>query len=92
MKRWSETDDVLQNAMLRLHRSLAEIQPECPSQFYGLAATQIRRELIDLARHYYGAQGIGARHHTDGGQAVNVSPKNMSNLKRWKVGLNFTNK
>jgi DNA-directed RNA polymerase specialized sigma24 family protein len=66
VKRWSETDDVLQNAMLRLHRSLSEVRPESPRQFYGLAATQIRRELIDLARHFNGPQGIGANHHTDG--------------------------
>jgi len=73
VKRWAETDDVLQNAMVRLHRSLAEIQPESPHQFYGLAATQIRRELIDLARHYHGAEGIGASHHTDGGKAVELA-------------------
>jgi len=66
VRRWAETDDVLQNAMIRLHRSLAAVQPESPQQFYGLAATQIRRELIDLARHYYGAEGQGANHHTDG--------------------------
>ncbi|MBW3539855.1 MAG: sigma-70 family RNA polymerase sigma factor [Planctomycetes bacterium] len=70
VKRWSETDDVLQNAMIRLHRSLAEIKPETPRQFYGLAATQIRRELIDLARNHYGPQGIGAKHHTDGGEGA----------------------
>ena len=84
VRRWSETDDVLQNAMLRLHRSLAEIQPESAAQFYGLAAAQIRRELIDLARHYYGAQGQGARHHTDGGSLaeakpdVNVAPETLA--------------
>lgn len=71
VKRWSETDDVLQNAMIRLHRSLAEIQPETPRQFYGLATTQIRRELIDLARNHYGPHGIGANHLTDGGDAAN---------------------
>lgn len=70
VRRWSQTDDVLQNAMLRLHRSLAGVRPESPRQFYGLAATQIRRELIDLSRHYYGAEGVGARHHTDGGKAA----------------------
>lgn len=85
VKRWSETDDVLQNAMIRLHRSLAEVKPESPRQFYGLAATQIRRELIDLARHYYGAEGLGARHHTDGGRAVgaksghHLKPENLEN-------------
>lgn len=68
VKRWSETDDVLQNAMLRLHWSFSEVRPESPRQFYGLAATQIRRELIDLARHFKGPQGIGANLHTDGCQ------------------------
>jgi RNA polymerase sigma-70 factor (ECF subfamily) len=31
---------------------------------------QIRRELVDLARHYFGAEGIGGKHLTDGGKAV----------------------
>jgi len=74
VRRWSETDDVLQNAMLRLHRALAQVKPESASQFYGLAATQIRRELIDLARHHYGAEGQGAHHHTDGGIAAEAKP------------------
>lgn len=67
VKRWSETDDVLQATMLRLHRSLSDVRPESPRQFYGLATKQIRRELIDLARHYQGPHGIGANHHTDDG-------------------------
>ncbi len=32
--------------------------------FYRLAALQIRRELIDLCRHYQGPLGLGANHHT----------------------------
>lgn len=85
VKRWSETDDVLQNAMLRLHRSLAEVRPETPRQFYGLAATQIRRELIDLARHFHGAEGIGAKHHTDGGKAAAAQTDNHEpeDLEAW---------
>ncbi len=72
--RWSQTDDVLQNAMIRLHRSLAEVKPESPRQFYGLAGTQIRRELIDLARKFAGAEGIGANHDTDDGERISKSP------------------
>lgn len=85
VKRWSETDDVLQNAMIRLHRSLAEIQPETPRQFYGLATTQIRRELIDLARHHYGAHGNGANHHTDGGEAAKkqIDGREPESLESW---------
>jgi RNA polymerase sigma-70 factor (ECF subfamily) len=60
--------------MLRLHRALAQVKPESASQFYGLAVAQIRRELIDLARHHYGAEGQGAHHHTDGGLTAEAKP------------------
>jgi RNA polymerase sigma factor (sigma-70 family) len=84
VKRWSETDDVLQNAMLRLHRSLSEVRPESPRQFYGLAATQIRRELIDLARHFQGPEGIGANHHTDDGKLITAKPSvEPENIESW---------
>src|SRR5437763_11106175 len=62
VRRWEETGDVVQNATLRLLRALEAVRPENPRQFFGLAAEQIRRELIDLARHYYGAHGVGANH------------------------------
>jgi RNA polymerase sigma-70 factor (ECF subfamily) len=65
VSRWEQTGDVLQNALLRLHRALDTVQPESPQRFYGLAATQIRRELIDLARHHFGPEGAAAHHHTD---------------------------
>ena len=65
LRRWSETDDILQQSMMRLHRSLADICPENARQFYGLAAMQIRRELIDLSRHYFGSLGLGSKHETD---------------------------
>lgn len=70
VKRWSETDDVLQGALVRLHRSLSQVRPESTRMFLGLAATQIRRELIDLARHHHGPEGHGSHHHTDGGEAA----------------------
>jgi RNA polymerase sigma-70 factor (ECF subfamily) len=66
VRRWVETDDLLQAALLRLHRSLSQVRPESVRHFDNLAAAQIRRELIDLARSQYGPEGIGARHHTDG--------------------------
>src|SRR5262245_17706543 len=52
VRRWEETDDLLQAALVRLHQSLADVQPESVRHFDNLAATQIRRELIDLARRY----------------------------------------
>ncbi len=66
VRRWEQTDDLLQAALVRLHRSLAVVQPEDVRHFDNLAATQIRRELIDLARRHRGPEGIGANHHTDG--------------------------
>jgi RNA polymerase sigma-70 factor (ECF subfamily) len=62
VKRWEQTDDVVQNALLRLYRSLADVQPESAVEFYRLAALNIRRELLDLAKHYYGPRGLGANH------------------------------
>lgn len=70
VRRWAETDDVLQNSLLRLHRALTDVRPETPRQFYALAAQQIRRELLDLARQHYGPEGIGANHDTDSGIAA----------------------
>src|SRR6266478_4316912 len=66
LRRWEQTDDLLNAALARLHRSLTEVRPETVRHFDNLAATQIRRELIDLARRYHGPEGTGANHHTDG--------------------------
>jgi RNA polymerase sigma factor (sigma-70 family) len=62
VKRWEQTDDVVQNSLLRLYRSLAEVQPADAREFYRLAALNIRRELLDLAKHYYGPRGLGANY------------------------------
>ncbi len=59
VRRWEQTDDVLQNAVLRLWRSLEEVRPASVREFIGLAAVQIRRELIDLARRYDRRVGPG---------------------------------
>ena len=67
VRRWEQTDDVFQGAVMRLYRSLREVKPLNVRMFFGLATTQIRRTLIDLARHYYGPQGHGTQHHSDGG-------------------------
>ena len=65
LRRWEETDDVFQNAILRLYRSLGDVRPDSVRGFFALAATQIRRTLIDLARHHFGPEGSAARHHSD---------------------------
>lgn len=54
LRRFEQTDDVAQNACLRLHRALAEVRPRDAGEFFGLAALKIRQELQDLTRHYFG--------------------------------------
>ncbi len=62
--RWEQTDDVVQKSAIRLYQSLQTVQIQDARHFYRLAALQIRRELIDMARHYHGRHGMGAHHHT----------------------------
>lgn len=71
VKRWAETDDVLQNALLRLLAALRDVKPQSQREFLALAALQIRRELLDLTRHYFGPEGLGANHasHAPDGSA-----------------------
>jgi RNA polymerase sigma factor (sigma-70 family) len=64
VRRWAQTDDVLQNALVRLCRALESVDPSDVRGFYALATTQIRRELIDLARHYSGPENAAAHHES----------------------------
>src|SRR4051794_24634041 len=48
LRRWVQTDDVFQSAMVRLLKALEDVRPESPQHFLSLATLQIRRELIDL--------------------------------------------
>lgn len=52
VRRCADTDDVFQGAVLRLLRSLRQLDraPASVRDFLGLAAAHIRRELLDLAR------------------------------------------
>jgi RNA polymerase sigma-70 factor (ECF subfamily) len=68
VKRWEETDDVLQNALVRLWNALAVVTPRSVREYVGLASLQIRRELIDLARHYSGPQGLAANQKSSAGE------------------------
>lgn len=54
---FEQTGDVVQNASLRLMKALEEVRPGSIRELMGLAAVQIRRELVDLARHYQGRNG-----------------------------------
>lgn len=79
VRRWDDTDDVFQNAALRLHRALAELRPSSPRDVMALAATQVRRELLDLARRHAGPLSPAARH------ATNLIPADDANLTAFQV-------
>src|SRR5262245_2141379 len=55
--RWADPEDVLQGAAVRLLRALHAVHPVSSEEFFGLAALQVRRELLDLVRHYCGSRG-----------------------------------
>lgn len=65
VRRWDDTDDVFQNAAMRLHRALGQLPIDSPRAIMALAATQIHRELIDLARRHAGPQSFAANHATN---------------------------
>jgi RNA polymerase sigma factor (sigma-70 family) len=60
LRRWEDADDVLQNASLRLWQSLQKVRPQSARHFLNLGARQIRWELINLSRHYFGPEGPAA--------------------------------
>lgn len=86
VRRWEATDDVYQNAALRLVRTLREVTPDSVAGFFRLAAQSVRRELLDLARHYAGPWN-GAAHHESlpDGPPPNwgAATKEDRNLERW---------
>lgn len=65
VRRWEETDDVVQAAALRLHRALAAVAPRDERHFLGLLVVQVRRELLDLARKYAGPTSFAAHHESN---------------------------
>ncbi len=62
LRRWLDADDVFQNAVLRLMQALRSVAPTSPPELFRLATRQLRRELLDLTRHYFGPEGLGANH------------------------------
>jgi RNA polymerase sigma-70 factor (ECF subfamily) len=53
-----QSGDVLQNALIRLTRALREVRPDSTADFFRLAAEQVRRELLDLARYHRRRSGV----------------------------------
>ncbi|MCC9608308.1 sigma-70 family RNA polymerase sigma factor [Blastopirellula sp. JC732] len=62
--RWIDTNDVFQQAAIRLLRSLDAVELNDARHFFRLAAQKIRFELIDLMRKFYGPEGMGRKHQS----------------------------
>lgn len=60
VRRFEQTDDLLQNSMVRLWKAFDRHAPQTPLDYYRLASSLMRRELIDMSRHYFGPEGAGA--------------------------------
>jgi RNA polymerase sigma factor (sigma-70 family) len=83
VRRWTETGDVMQNAIIRLLRALESLQPKTTRDFFNLAAVQIRRELIDLARHHFGPMGDAANLESGVDAAVGADRERDHDLEFW---------
>jgi RNA polymerase sigma-70 factor (ECF subfamily) len=62
--RWDETDDVLQEALVRLDRALIQVSPGSDLHIMRLGALQIRRVLLDLARRYSSSHHFASNHES----------------------------
>jgi RNA polymerase sigma-70 factor (ECF subfamily) len=87
VRRLNDTGDVLHNAVLRLSRSLRQLDPLPAStrEFFGLAAAEIRRELLDLARSLTTAKRRGELPPAGSGSPVHeaIDPRNGPDDLEW---------
>ena len=90
--RHDDTDDVFQQAALRLHEALGAMarRGEPPRSIMALAATQVRRTLLDLARRNRGPWSHAANHDTnvdDGGghHVERLADAAVEPLDRWEA-------
>lgn len=84
VRRWVETGDILQTAMMRLFRAIEVIEVRSVREFFGLAAEQMRRELLDLTRKYRGSRAETA--HRESGADLAAVPADTApetDLERW---------
>lgn len=70
VRRWDDTDDVVQESLIRLHRAMETVTITDAKHFMALAAVQVRRQLLDLARHHASPSSFAANHDSDGGDGL----------------------
>jgi RNA polymerase sigma factor (sigma-70 family) len=67
VRRSDDTDDVFQDAIMRLHRALGDLaaKGESPRSLMALGAIQIHRQLLDLARRAASPMSYASNHGTN---------------------------
>lgn len=58
LKAWEQSDDLLQQTLIRLHRRLESCKIDNVQAFFRLSALEMRHALIDFARRYFGPLGM----------------------------------
>jgi RNA polymerase sigma-70 factor (ECF subfamily) len=83
VRRFNETGDVVQGAVVRLLRSLEHVRPPSVRDFFNLAANHIRSELLDLARRHSARPATALT--TQGGEPVapETASEALADLDRW---------
>ncbi|MDM4017701.1 RNA polymerase sigma factor [Roseiconus lacunae] len=84
VRRWEETDDVVQAALVRLHRSIESIQIQSPLHLRRLAALQIRRELLNFAQRHSRKGSYAANHESCLGSLPSIQDRpDHPTLEEW---------
>ena len=93
--RWEQTDDVFLLAAMRLCNALKDVTPRSTREFFGLAALQIRRELLNMTKTYRhrltpsrlvpNCSDAGPSSMAPLGEAVEVRTKGLVRSKRGPI-------
>jgi RNA polymerase sigma factor (sigma-70 family) len=87
VRRYADTEDILQSSLVRLLRTLEKVQPTTMRHLVNLAAVQIRRELIDLARYFGSRPRFVGSGQEEEPEAVKDEPADVpeepEDLDRW---------
>ena len=97
LMRWESFEDVSQHAILRLYTSLERACPESTEAFYRRAALQVRRQVHDRVRHFFGPEGMAIHERTNrdiGGSSLDYSdgstynPVKLATWTEFHVAIN----
>lgn len=79
-RRWADSADVIQGALIRLLRTLKQVEPASTRHFLNMTALLIRHELVDLSRHFSERTRLDSGGEAD---AVVPEPPGEADLETW---------